>query len=96
MNLFELDGKRPSVHPEAWVAPTATLIGDVVDRRREAVLARAQAQAQDPLAFLRDPDLFGDLVDEPRFTEPYLEARRSLHEVGAAETVRRWVGDATG
>lgn len=30
MNLFELDGKRPSVHPEAWVAPTATLIGDVV------------------------------------------------------------------
>ncbi|ANH37932.1 2,3,4,5-tetrahydropyridine-2,6-dicarboxylate N-acetyltransferase [Nocardioides dokdonensis FR1436] len=29
MNLFEFEGKRPTVHPEAWVAPTATLIGDV-------------------------------------------------------------------
>lgn len=29
MNLFEFDGKRPQIHPDAWVAPTATLIGDV-------------------------------------------------------------------
>lgn len=29
VNLFEFEGKRPSVHPDAWVAPTATLIGDV-------------------------------------------------------------------
>jgi carbonic anhydrase/acetyltransferase-like protein (isoleucine patch superfamily) len=29
MILIEFEGKRPSVHPEAWVAPTATLIGDV-------------------------------------------------------------------
>ena len=29
MNIFELDGKRPQIHPDAWVAPTATLIGDV-------------------------------------------------------------------
>lgn len=29
MPLFEFEGKRPSVHPEAFVAPTATLIGDV-------------------------------------------------------------------
>lgn len=29
MNLFEFEGKRPTVHPDAWVAPTATLIGDV-------------------------------------------------------------------
>ncbi len=65
---------------------------DVVDRRREAVLARARAQGEDPLAFLRDPDLFGDLVDEPGFTEPYLEARTLLHEVGATETLRRWAG----
>lgn len=65
---------------------------EVVDRRRDAVLARARAQAEDPLAFLRDPDLFGDLVDEPGFTGPYLEARALLHEVGAEETLRRWVG----
>ena len=29
MFCFEFEGKRPSVHPEAFVAPTATLIGDV-------------------------------------------------------------------
>ena len=29
MNLFEFEGKRPSVHPDAFVAATATLIGDV-------------------------------------------------------------------
>jgi carbonic anhydrase/acetyltransferase-like protein (isoleucine patch superfamily) len=28
--LFALDGKRPVVHPTAFVAPTAVLIGDVV------------------------------------------------------------------
>jgi carbonic anhydrase/acetyltransferase-like protein (isoleucine patch superfamily) len=30
MPEYELDGKRPRVHPDAYVAPTATLIGDVV------------------------------------------------------------------
>jgi carbonic anhydrase/acetyltransferase-like protein (isoleucine patch superfamily) len=29
MPEFELEGKRPRVHPEAYVAPTAVLIGDV-------------------------------------------------------------------
>src|SRR6202166_2283061 len=27
---FELGGKRPKVHPDAYIAPTAILIGDVV------------------------------------------------------------------
>ena len=30
MPLFAFEGKRPTVHPEAFVAPTATLVGDVV------------------------------------------------------------------
>ena len=30
MPEYELGGKRPRVHPEAYVAPTAVLIGDVV------------------------------------------------------------------
>jgi carbonic anhydrase/acetyltransferase-like protein (isoleucine patch superfamily) len=30
MPLFEFDGKAPQVHPTAFVAPTATLVGDVV------------------------------------------------------------------
>ena len=35
--LFEFEGKRPSVHPEAFVAPTATLIGDVVVEKGASV-----------------------------------------------------------
>ena len=30
MPLFDLDGKAPDVHPSAFVAPTATLVGEVV------------------------------------------------------------------
>lgn len=29
MPLYDLDGKRPRVHPNAWLAPTAIVIGDV-------------------------------------------------------------------
>lgn len=29
MPLFSFEGKTPNVHPDAWIAPTATLIGDV-------------------------------------------------------------------
>lgn len=29
MNLFEYEGKRPTIADDAWVAPTATVIGDV-------------------------------------------------------------------
>jgi carbonic anhydrase/acetyltransferase-like protein (isoleucine patch superfamily) len=28
--LFAFEGRSPQVHPGAWVAPTATLVGDVV------------------------------------------------------------------
>lgn len=37
MILFEFEGKRPSVHPEAFVAPTATLIGDVTIEKGASV-----------------------------------------------------------
>src|SRR4051794_32518779 len=30
MPLFSFEGHLPQVHPEAWVAPTATIVGDVV------------------------------------------------------------------
>lgn len=29
MPLFSFEGKSPTVHPDAWIAPTATLVGDV-------------------------------------------------------------------
>jgi carbonic anhydrase/acetyltransferase-like protein (isoleucine patch superfamily) len=30
MPLFSFEGRSPTVHPDAWVAPTATVVGDVV------------------------------------------------------------------
>src|SRR3954471_14650041 len=29
MQLFSFEGKAPSIHPDAFVAPTATIVGDV-------------------------------------------------------------------
>ena len=63
---------------------------DVVDRRRDAVMARAARQRQEPLAFLEDPDLFDDLAHDPRFTEHYLAALESLHTRGARATLEDW------
>ena len=30
MPMFAFEGTSPTVHPDAWIAPTATLVGDVV------------------------------------------------------------------
>ena len=64
---------------------------DVVDRRKDAVMERAARQGEDPLAFLEDRDLFHDLHDQPRFTEPYAEALASLHDRGARATLSQWL-----
>jgi carbonic anhydrase/acetyltransferase-like protein (isoleucine patch superfamily) len=37
MPLFSFEGKTPQVHPDAWIAPTATLIGDVVVEKDASV-----------------------------------------------------------
>jgi carbonic anhydrase/acetyltransferase-like protein (isoleucine patch superfamily) len=37
MPLFEFEGKRPTVHPSAFIAPTAVLIGDVTVEERASV-----------------------------------------------------------
>ncbi|WP_345524855.1 gamma carbonic anhydrase family protein [Nocardioides endophyticus] len=37
MPLFEFEGKRPTVHPDAFIAPTATLIGDVTVERGASI-----------------------------------------------------------
>jgi mannitol 2-dehydrogenase len=63
---------------------------DVVDRRRDEVMERARRQQKEPLAFLEDRDLFGDLQDQEAFTTHYLEALQSLHERGARGTLEAW------
>jgi mannitol 2-dehydrogenase len=63
---------------------------EVVDRLKERVMAAAAKQHDDPLAFLRDRDLFGDLVDDERFTAAYVEALDRLHTLGARGTLDAW------
>jgi mannitol 2-dehydrogenase len=76
-----------------WLA-AADLAGEsaaVVDARREALLAGARCQDADPLAFLSDRDVFGDLADVERFTAPYRAAVSSLRTVGVRPTLEALV-----
>jgi mannitol 2-dehydrogenase len=60
---------------------------EVVDRLRESLVETAQRQRSEPLAFVSNRELFGDLVDDERFTGPYLAALTSLHDAGARATL---------
>lgn len=60
---------------------------EVVDRLREVLVANANGYDADPLSFLRDRTVFGDLVDDERFTAPYLRVLASLHERGSRATL---------
>ena len=60
----------------------------VVDRLADELKIIAAKQRTDPLAFVANRDLFGDLVDHPAFTEPYLAALNSLHASGARATLK--------
>jgi mannitol 2-dehydrogenase len=59
----------------------------VVDRMSDRLTADAQRQRTDPLAFVANRELFGDLVDDEGFTAPYLAALDSLHQNGARATL---------
>jgi mannitol 2-dehydrogenase len=61
---------------------------EVVDSRRESLMANARRQREDPLAFVADRGVFGDLIDDERFTTPYRAALVSLHQEGAMATLR--------
>lgn len=60
---------------------------EVVDRRRDVVMANAARQHEEPTAFLTERSLFGDLIDDAEFVDDYLRALGSLHAVGARATV---------
>jgi mannitol 2-dehydrogenase len=60
---------------------------DVVDRQRERVMAAASRQHEEPLAFIADRQLFGDLIDHERFVSAYLSALSSLRDRGARATL---------
>lgn len=60
----------------------------VVDRLAGPLQEHAAKNREDILAFLRYREVFGDLIEQPAFTEPYAATLRSLHERGAQATVQ--------
>jgi mannitol 2-dehydrogenase len=65
---------------------------EIVDRLRDGLTRAARQQRQDPLAFVANRELFGDLIDDERFAAAYTGALASLHERGARATLERLVG----
>jgi carbonic anhydrase/acetyltransferase-like protein (isoleucine patch superfamily) len=53
MPLFELDGKRPQVSADAFIAPTATLIGDVIVEAGASVWYNAVIRADYSTIYIR-------------------------------------------
>ncbi len=60
---------------------------EVIDPLREPLAAATAQQRSDPLVLLRNPMLFGGLIDTPEFVEPYRAALDSLHTRGARATL---------
>jgi mannitol 2-dehydrogenase len=60
---------------------------EIADARRDALAAAARRQEEDPLAFVRDPAVFGDLALDERFAAAYRSALDSLRERGTRATV---------
>jgi mannitol 2-dehydrogenase len=59
----------------------------VVDRLKDTLTANARRQHEDPLAFIANREVFGDLVDDERFVAAYRWALASLHSKGARATL---------
>jgi mannitol 2-dehydrogenase len=60
---------------------------EVADRLRDVLTERAQHNKEDPLVFISDPDLFGDLASDDLFVSAYTSALKSLHKRGARATL---------
>jgi mannitol 2-dehydrogenase len=63
----------------------------VVDRLAKPLMAAAQQQREDPLAFIANREVFGDLIDNERFVAAYTEALSNLHQRGARAAVEALV-----
>jgi mannitol 2-dehydrogenase len=60
----------------------------VVDRLAPVLQDAAARQRREPLSFIANRDVFGDLIDNEVFTAAYADTLRSLHDKGARETLR--------
>ncbi|MBM2620222.1 mannitol dehydrogenase family protein [Actinoplanes sp. LDG1-06] len=64
---------------------------EIVDRLRDKLNAAARRQREEPLAFIQDRDLFGDLAESERFVSAYTSVLSSLHSRGAKATLEALV-----
>jgi len=64
---------------------------EIVDRLRDSIMAVAGRNREDPLAFIANGSIFGDLVDNEPFVAAYRSALSSLHERGARATLESLV-----
>jgi mannitol 2-dehydrogenase len=62
---------------------------EVVDPLKDELMALAQQQRTNPLEFIENKKLFGDLAAEPIFADAYLSVLDSLHTDGAQKTLQR-------
>ncbi|MCD2104981.1 mannitol dehydrogenase family protein [Rhodococcus erythropolis] len=60
---------------------------NVVDQMADTLVPLAQKQSSDPLAFIGNRQVFGDLVDDRRFVASFRKTLDSLHSVGARKTL---------
>lgn len=67
---------------------------EVVDRVKDRVMAAAAQHDDDPLAFLRNEDLFGDLVEQKRFTDVYQQHLERLRTDGARAALDAHLAEA--
>jgi mannitol 2-dehydrogenase len=65
---------------------------DVADRIRERVMASAAEYPRDRHSFLRDRDIFGELIEDEHFVTAYDRALDLLHRVGARRTLAVLLG----
>jgi mannitol 2-dehydrogenase len=61
---------------------------DVVDRLKDSLMANARRQRQDPLAFIANREVFGDLIDDKRFATLHCASLTSLHVRGTRITLQ--------
>lgn len=66
----------------------------VVDRLADSLIPLAQSQRENPVAFIQNRMLFGDLAENERFATAYTAALDSLIRLGAKRTVQSYVIDA--
>ena len=62
---------------------------EVVDTLRGELTARARRQRDEPLSFVANAHLFGDLAEHAAFTEPYLDALEAFRRLGARATLEQ-------